>query len=253
MKTTILAAALLVLSGGTVAVAQFTAPAGGGIQTHVLAAMPQGEFARSLDDVAPGVALLVGGRIPGVPIVLGTELGFVHFGSESSLSLYDLQLGAGPGSGLPVEVVTSRSSHGIMMAHAVGRIQPARGTVRPFVDLVAGVKVLRTRSAVAGDFVLDFDDGFEGDNFDAAVAFSDVALSYGVGAGLDLGVYRGALGWDERDVTVALSAGVRYLFGTEAEYVAQGPIVTRSGGLQLTGVRSRTDLLLPQFGFKVNL
>lgn len=147
------------------------------------------------------------------------------------------------GPRVQVEVVTTNN---ILQPHLVLRLQPTDGRVRPYLDGLFGFKYLFTETRVRDED--DFDD-------DADIAsttnFRDATISGGVGAGLDVRVYRGAPKGEVR--TVSLHLGLQYLAGGQAEYLAEGNLEDTNDNGQLDDSelnirRSTTPLLQPQLG-----
>jgi hypothetical protein len=68
-----------------------------------------------------------------------------------------------------------------------------------------------------------------------------------VGGGLSVKVY-GGRGGRGRVSAVQINAGIRYLLGSEAEYLKEGSIERRNGQVFFTTERSKTDMLIPQLG-----
>ncbi len=202
-------------------------------------AIPQGDFEDNLDEIPVGASLFLGGRVPNSPIVLGTELAFLNYGTTGQLELFDYE-------GIPVSVVGLGTSNNMAMGHLVARIQPQTGAIQPFIDLLAGVRYYNTRARLESDIIL-FRNGLSG----AADLRSDWAFSAGAGAGLDLNLYRGPMGFNNEEGSVALNIGARYLFGTEAEYATE--LRQHNGGVSFDEVESRTDLIQPQLGLRVKL
>jgi hypothetical protein len=208
-------------------------------EVNALWAVPQGNFADRSEDAGMGIAVLFGGRVPRLPFVLGTELGLLSYGRDARLEVYDVVV--------PVEVVSVATSNHVAMGHLMVRLQPAGGLLMPYVDVVGGLRYFINRTHFEGDVAFDDED------LRGVATAADVALSYGAGGGLDLRLFTGPTGWDERPTTVSLHAGVRYLFGGKARYRGDGTLQRASGRADFTLQESRTDLLVGQFGLRVKL
>ncbi|MDX1546719.1 MAG: hypothetical protein R3247_07015 [Rhodothermales bacterium] len=190
--------------------------------------VPQGDFADRLDALGYGAnvtALVALGRSP---VRLGVDGGVLVYGHERrreplSPTIPDVR----------VDVTTSNT---IGLAHLLFRLQPDLGALRPYADGLFGLKYLATNTSIP----TGYGDGISHTNFD------DVALSYGVGGGLTVPVYRPQGRSEVRGIEV--QAGARYLFGTPAEYLREGDIVRDDGAVFFTPSRSRTDLLLTHLG-----
>jgi hypothetical protein len=201
------------------------------------AGFPQGDFDF---ETSFGAAVFGGVGLPNLPVVLGADFGFL-IGDGDRKTLAESA----------VSSVVAAASSDIAMLHFVARLQAATGRFRPFVDAVIGFKHFETRTTVNEHF-----DNF-GDPDDCIFTncvrpidnkknSSDVALSYGVGAGLDVRIYAIPA------VRVSVVVGARYLFGEKAKYVIPSSIRIIDGDtVEFETARSRTDLLTTQLGFSV--
>lgn len=214
---------------------------------HVTMGIPQGELGDRIDNNAFGLAALIGGRVPGLPLILGTEVGFMNYGTDSQLSIHSTVLDGGidPDLAFPVEAMSVGVANNVLLGHFVVRLQPTEGVIQPYVDALAGVKSFMTRVNVDSD-VIAFGRGLSQDS-----RSTDIALSYGVGGGIELALYEYQSGWKADPSTISLHAGVRYLFGSNAQYVGDGSFSEIDGRFVLGTVESRTDLLVPHFGIRV--
>lgn len=214
---------------------------------HVTVGIPQGELADGIDDNAFGIGLLLGGRVPGLPLILGSEVGFMNYGTDSRLSIHETVLDGGidPDLSFPVEAMSVNVAKNVLLGHFVVRLQPTEGIFLPYIDALAGVKSFLTRVNVDSDIIV-FRGGLSQDSW-----ISDMAFSYGVGGGIELALYEYDSGWREKPARMSLYGGVRYLFGTKAQYVGDGSFSEIDGRLFFDTVESRTDLLIPHFGIRV--
>ena len=193
--------------------------------------IPQGEFEQNVDDLGYGANLFVGVGVGRSPVVLGVDAGFLVYGHERR----EVPLS----TTIPDVTVDVTTSNNIVPVHGVLRIQPPGGMVRPYVDGLFGFKYLFTQTSVSGD------DNSEA--FASSTNVDDAALSYGLGGGLDVHLYR----WrteEGRPMALQIHAGARYLFGGEAEYLQKGAIERRNGQVFFETQRSETSLLVTQFG-----
>jgi hypothetical protein len=203
--------------------------------------VPTGEFAENLEDPGVGGSLFLGSQLGTSPVVLGVDLGFLIYGRSRTSVPFSTTVP------IRVDLVTTNS---IFQPHAVLRFQSLQGTVRPYVEGVGGFKYLFTETKVR-------DEDRRDDERDIAseTNFDDFAWSGGGGAGLDIVVYqpqrgRGG-GMPMRSVSLHL--GGQYLFGQEAEYVAEGPIDDQNGNnvidrSELDIRRSATSLVVIKVG-----
>lgn len=211
--------------------------------------IPQNDFEDGLDDVGFGASghLLV--QVGAAPVALGLDGGLLTYGQQARPFATQL----GDQSALLGDVETTNN---VAHLHAVVRIVPSSGAVRPYADGLAGFNYLYTRTRfdqevflVDGGDVLDLgSNGVRGRRVTTSTDLDDVALSYGFGAGVLLRV---AAGEDDGTPFEAfLEIGARYLFGEKATYLREGPVVgDRLPAVQL--VESETDLLRPQIGLVI--
>jgi opacity protein-like surface antigen len=204
------------------------------------AGLPQGDF--DVEDNF-GAALFGGVGLPGLPVVIGVDFSFlVDEHDRTTLAENDFS-----------SVVATTSSD-ITMLHLVARLQPATGRFRPYLDAAFGFKDLETRTRINERFngvneIGDLDDCFFEDctrPVDNDKESSDTALSYGVGVGFDVELYR------DGAFRAILVAGVRYLFGEEAKYVDPKSVrIIDANTVAFTTDRTRTDLLATQIGISL--
>jgi hypothetical protein len=93
------------------------------------------------------------------------------------------------------------------------------------------------------------DDSFSDREIASSTNFDDAALSYGVGGGVDIQVYRGRGG--KKIGALLINVGAHYLFGSEAEYLKEGSIERRDGQVFFATERSETNILVTQLGVTV--
>lgn len=198
----------------------------------VIVGFPQGEFEHRVDNPGFGLNLFAGLGFGRSPVVLGVEGGFLIYGFERRHEPFSRDI--------PDVTVEVQTSNAIAMGHMVLRLQPPSGTVRPYVDGLLGVKYFFTETSV-------YDDYYD-EEIASTTNFDDAALSYGVGGGLDLELYRGR---GRRSPQIMLNVGARYLFGTEAEYLQEGSIERHDGYISFFTDRSETHLLVTQLGVKI--
>ncbi len=205
----------------------------------VLVGIPQGKFKEQSARAGGGLDGFIGVGLANRSLVLGADLGFMIYGSESRREPFSTTI--------PDVTVDVSTTNNIALGHLLLRVQPVRGVVEPYLDGLVGFKYLFTTTEIKSQ------------NSQEAVAssnnFDDGAFSYGGGGGLKFRVSEGAkhpqadgkLGPD-----VFIDLQLRYLAGGEADYLKRGSI-RRSGGNQSPSVtfdtqRSRTDLLTIQLG-----
>jgi len=242
-----LSIALSCFLGMSTASAQIPDPGEVRADVHVAMGIPQGELGDQIDNNAFGFGALIGGRVPGLPLILGTEIGFMNYGTDSQLSIHNTVFDGGidPSLSIPVEAMNIGVAKNVLLGHFVIRLQPSDGFVQPYVDALAGVKSFSTRVNVDSDVIV-FSRGLSQDS-----RITDLAFSYGVGGGIELALYEYQSGWRDDPATISLHGGVRYLFGGKAEYIGDGSWTEIDGRIMFDTVESRTDLLVPHFGIRV--
>jgi len=193
-----------------------------------------------------GLRLSLAGWMNRSPVMLGLDIGFFGYGHVEE----EVPFSSTVGPRVPVEVSTSNN---VLETHLTARLQSRTGRVRPYAEALAGFKYLFTRSRVNED---DFD-GDLGDEVAGSTNFDDFALSGGVGAGIDIQVYRQDTP-AKKVRRVDLHLGVQYLLGQEAEYLAEGALNDGNGNGRLDRSemdirRSRTTFLQPTFGVTLRI
>ncbi len=203
---------------------------------------PTGEFQDNIDDPGFGGSLYGGFQIGQSPVVIGLDLGFLVYGRSQQTVPFSQTIGPA----VQVDVVTTNS---IVQPHLTARLQPQDGMFRPYLAGFVGFKYLFTETDVRDD------DRRRGQEPIASTTnFDDFAFSGGAAAGMNIRLYRAPIEKALRDVSLHL--GVQYLYGQEAEYLAEGGIedVNENGRIddeELDIRRSQTTLIQPQIGVTV--
>ena len=206
--------------------------------------VPVGPFADNIEDPGYGGNLFLGTQLGASPVVLGLDLGFLIYGRSERTVPFSNTVGPS----VNVDVITTNN---IFQPHAVLRLQPLQGPFRPYVEAVGGFKYLFTRTRIEDRGNSNNDD----DDIASETNFDDFAWSGGGGAGVDIMVYRPSAKAGKKSSFRGLSLhlGSQYLFGQEAEYLAEGELVdeNRNGRLddsELDVRRSATTLLVFKLG-----
>jgi len=203
-----------------------------------LVGIPQGEFRDNVDNPGFGVDFFGGLGVGQSPIVLGLDVGFLIYGRERRTENFSPDI--------PEVQVEVETTNNIVQSHFVLRIQPPDGTIRPYADGLIGFKYLFTQSQINSERFDDDDPIARSTNFD------DFALSYGIGGGVDIDVYRPGPDKDTELSAVAIRIGAQYLLGSEADYLQEGSIRRTNGSLTFEVDRSRTTFLEPYVGVSVH-
>jgi opacity protein-like surface antigen len=219
----VLSVCLLSLFIGGVTIARAQEFQAGGYFTTII---PQGQFSENVTNngYGGGGQFLV--RLGPSPFLIGGDAGGVIYGSESRREPIS--------STIPNLQVRVRTNNNIFLAHFLLRVQPRKGLVRPYADGLIGLKHLYTRTSIS-----DISD-------DEAIAsntdLSDTTLSYGFGGGLHIPLTKGPEG------RLLLDVNVRYLRGSQAEYLKKGSIRQENGLAVFDVLSSRTDVIAVQIG-----
>lgn len=173
-----------------------------------LVGRPQGSLKDTVGDNAFGLTVSAGYRLKRIPLLLGVDLGYVGYQT--------LKLPTSP----PAETYAS-----IDLMHFLARIQSGRGAIRPYLDILLGVSQPRVTTNILGfPFVTE--------------PSSNTGFSYGGGAGLMFCVYH-----KSRDFHFSGNLQMRYLSGSEAEYVRRGSLRLEGGRVAFDTATARHKLL----------
>jgi len=211
----------LFIGGATIARAQ-EYQAGGYFMTIV----PRGQFSENITNNGYGGGGQVLVRLGPSPFLIGGDVGGVNYGSESRREPISSTI-----PNLQVRVSTYNS---IFLAHSLLRVQPRKGLVRPYADGLIGLKRLYTRTSIS--------DISGGEEIASNTDLSDTSLSYGFGGGLHIPLTKGP------ESRVLLDMNVRYLRGSQAEYLKKGSIRQENGLAVFDVLSSRTDVIAVQVG-----
>ena len=198
-------------------------------------AVPKSEFSTNIKNYGYGVGVeglffAGGGKIP---FGIGINLGFINYGNED----YKAPLS----TTLPGITVNLSHTNNIANLHLFFRLTTGAGDVRPYVDLLFGANYLYTESKVTSEK--------DNSEFASSKNISDYAWSYGVGGGFLIKIYTPRDSDNSQLAKLFLDLKVRYLRGTEAEYLTEGSIIGHPNGtVTLLTSKSKTDLMQVQVG-----
>lgn len=202
--------------------------AGGGL----MLGFPEGEFKENVDRPGFGLSgqVLLFNPSEGLPFGFGLDIGYLNYGNETRQEPFSLTI--------PDVVVDVERSNNLVNFHLLFQIAPPSGDVRPYAELLFGGAYLWTETSIRS----------RGDEEVASnTNFDDFAWNYGVGGGLLIRLYSP----DEQEgsfESLFLDLKVRYLLGTEAEYLKEGSVTIDNGNVYYDVSRSKTDLLMTQIG-----
>lgn len=208
---------------------------------NFLTGRPRGEFEDNVEDLGFGLDALLAFR-PGVsPVLLGMNLGFAIYGSET-------RHGVPFSETIPDVTVAVQTSNNIVLFHALVRLQGNQGRLRPYMDGLIGLHYLFTETSIQDE------DAFLSDEIASSTTQQDVAFSYGAGGGVMLEVYENKKKRNDgfsKLKKVFVDFRVRYSFGGQATYLKEGSITRVDGDVSISPIRSHTDLLTYHLGFAI--
>jgi len=192
--------------------------------------LPQGPFQDQLDEIGFGLQGMAGFHVPRTPVMFGLDVGFFSFATDSRSEPLS--------SNIPDVRVIVENSYNMAHMHFLTRLTGQNYYFKPYMDLLVGFNYLYTQSSVRSS-IGSQEDVFTDTNFD------DFAFSYGIGGGMRVLVWDGSAAGQGR---AFINAQVRYMVGSEAEYIKPGSISTGNGNFDFDVTSSRTDLLSFQLG-----
>jgi len=201
-----------------------------------LVGVPQGEFRDNVSNPGFGLDVFGGLGFGRSPVVIGLDVGFLIYGRERRSEPFS--------NTIPDVTVEVETTNNILQTHFVLRLQPPDGAIRPYADALIGFKYLFTQTRIESERFGDNESIASSTNFD------DFALSYGIGGGVTIDLYR-PQGEDKEVQSVGLQLGVQYLLGSEADYLRRGSIRREGGSIEFDVERSRTTFLEPYLGVAV--
>lgn len=211
---------------------------GGEIGLNGSMGIPQGEFGDNVENLGWGGSIYGGYNFPKTPIMIGIDIGYLLYGSESRREKFSTTI--------PDATVRVENTNNIFLGHFMVRLQPEMGSIKPYVDGVIGFKNLYTKTRIENE-------SFAEEEIAESTNSSDYAFSYGVGGGLKIKVYEKDMpGHEDERFAIFADFGARYLPGSEAEYLKEGSITrTPEGDVYYDFKQSKTDLLLFNIGVSV--
>ena len=161
---------------------------------------------------------------------LGGEVGFLWYGGESRTVPLSTTI--------PDALVDVHTNNYFLITHARLRVQPREGRWRPYLDGLLGFNYIFTRTSVdvggsAGGVPLS--------SIAGTTNLGDFGLSYGGGGGV-------MVGFPSWPSSLSLDFSMRYIAGSEADYLTEGAIRREGGEVFLDVSSSRTDLFAVYIG-----
>lgn len=217
-------------------------------EVNMISGLPMGEFDDNINQAVPGFSVSLGGETPNLPLELSTELGYLSFGSDNLLELRVSD------TNVPVQTIAVESRNKALMGHLAARLTPLEGTFQPYADALAGIRYFFSDTNIESEALSADNDLFdreEVNRFFSSANFDSYSFSAGVGTGVEILISDGPIGMHNRDVTVSLQLGARYLFGTEAEYLTEDSIRRENGRITFDVAETNTHMIVPRFGLKI--
>ena len=187
--------------------------------------VPVGAFG---DNVGPsfGGAIDFGVGLGQTPVSVGAAFDYLRYGTETRhIALFPA---------LPEVVSDVSTTNNIFRAHALVRVQPRTGRVRPYAEGLLGFGYAYTSTGAAlGDYAGA-----------STTHLGDFAPSVGGGGGVMI-LLASSPG---RDAGVSLSLGLRYLTGGDVNYLTKGAIQRDEHGATFEPARSPLNMLSTQIG-----
>ena len=158
--------------------------------------------------------------------------GYIIYGSETARK----RLSNSIGDRIQVDVNTTNN---IGMLGVGPQLVVPHGTIRPYLNGVAGVSYFFTQSSVEGTS--------NNVEFARTTNFSDAAFAYGGGGGLLFPLH-------VKSAPVSIDLGARYLHNGRTKYLREGSITDNpDGSISYTPIRSEVELMLYQLGVTIGL
>lgn len=192
---------------------------------------PTGEFKDNLDRIGVGIegeALFFRTG----PAQMGIHFGYLNYGSETRRERFSTTI--------PDVFVDVDRTNNIVNFHLLFNIAPSFGPVTPYAEGLFGGSYIFTETKI--------------DSWDDEVAsttnFDDWAWSYGAGAGVLIHLFSNPF---EGSAELLLDLKVRYLYGTEAEYLKEGSVRLVNGYAYYDVEKSKTDMITASLGVTIRL
>ncbi|REL37801.1 hypothetical protein DYD21_08450 [Rhodohalobacter sp. SW132] len=205
-------------------------------------AIPQNEFSESINTLGGGLNLNGHYRFANSPVGLGLDFNFINFGSDSRDEAFSTTI--------PDLRVRVENQYNLIQLMMQAKVQRQDGIFRPFAEGLAGFNYFFTETSIRDRR----DSG--ADPIASDTNFEDFAFAWGGGAGLKIRVFdlrdqQADERWFENISAGYINIGVRYLNGSQAEYLKEGSITIENGSVSFDTLQSRTDMIMVQLGFVI--
>ena len=202
---------------------------------------PLGEFRDVISNEGCGFGLEFLCFPTAKPFGVGVSFGYLIYGSEKFGEVIQTR-----NADFDVDLKTVNS---IILGHLLFRFQVKQGRIWPYLDGLLGFSHITTDTRINNP---NF-----GDNDISTNNFDDTVLSYGGGFGLMIKVYERSRKRMEqmhqrKKWAVLIDFRVRYIRGSNGEYLKEGSILRVDDELFYKVYKSRTDFITAQLGITFN-
>ena len=192
-----------------------------------LAGVPLGTFGKKVG-ASPGAAVDFTARIGRTPVFVGAAFDYLLYGTENrEVALFPA---------VPEVFSDVDTTNNLIRTHALVRVQPSTGRLRPYAEGLLGFSYVYTRTSV--------DLGYESGG--ATTHLGDFAPSFGAGGGATIELVSGQGG------RLGLDIGFRYLTGGDVDYLARGELQRHETGVTFEPSRSPATMFGVQIGIAVD-
>lgn len=179
---------------------------------------PQNEFSESIETLGFGINLNGMYRFPQSPFGLGLDFNFINFGRDTR----DEPL-------IPDLTVRVENEYNLAQGLIAARVQSPDGVLRPFAEGLAGFNYFYTQTSIENRR------GQSEEPIATDTNFEDWGFAWGGGGGFMIRVFdrRGSENLTPENPLAAgyINLGMRYLNGSEAEYLREGSIIVDNGSV----------------------
>ncbi len=193
---------------------------------------PSSEFKNNLKRTGIGINgnFLFWNPTPILPFSAGIDISYYNYGSETRREPFSLTI--------PDVTVDVDRTNNLVNFHAYFQIALPAGPIRPYVEALFGGSYFYTQTSIKSL-------GNEDKDVASNTNIDDWAWSYGGGGGFLISLFSDPTG---QVGSVFLDLKVRYLFGSEAEYLKEGSVTINNGQVYYDVSKSKTDILSAHIG-----
>ena len=192
-----------------------------------LTGVPVGTFGDRVG-ASPGAAVDLTARVGQTPFFVGVAVDYLLYGTETR------RLALTPS--VPEVLTDIDTTNNVFRTHAIVRVRPSGGRVRPYAEGLLGFSYVFTRTSID----LGYDSGA------ATTHLGDFAPSVGAGGGVTIELLSRPEG------RLGLDIGLRYLTSGDVDYLTRGDLQRDETGVTFEPTRSPASLLGLQVGIAVD-